>query len=802
MAAWGSGQGWFRRQKGRGESSGERRFGVFGPLRTTSLASLDFSSNQRCARSTTRPTAVALSTRLRFVRALGTCMVMAGQLRRALVTSPLGGKLTLQSMTGHEALGRPFQYDLDLLSETDDVPPSALLGKQMTVHVELPNGELRHFQGHVTRLARVGRQGRFVVHRATLRPWLWLLTRMVDCRIFQNLSIPEVIKKVFRDFGFSHFEEDLVREYRVREYVVQYQESGFDFVSRLMEDQGMYYYFKHDADHHTLVLVDDPVSHGPMPGYAEVPYYPPHVRDEEHFDRWSSSVEVQSGDYSIDDYNFKRPNAALLAQRLAPQNHDYADLPRYEYPGGYAEVGDGASLARVRLEEQQAEYERFEGDADCRGLGVGHTFTLTDYPREDQNKNYLVIAANYQISAERYDSGGAAESHDFRCSVTAIDSQVAFRPARLTPRPKMSGPQTATVVGKAGEEIWTDEFGRVRLQFHWDREGASDEKSSCWVRVGQLWAGAGYGAQYLPRIGHEVIVDFLGGDPDRPIVVGGVYNGFNPPPFTLPENQTQSGLKTRSSLNGNSETANLIRFEDKKGSEQLYVQAQRDQEVLVKANRSTHIGEGDKLEIKLDRNEQIGRELRSDIGSNRDVTIGGSDLTSIARNRLAKIGDTDSTTIIGSRSAEIGGGDGQTIAGSAVREVGGSVTESIAGSKTESIAGALTQTVAGGVTINTPAAVTIAATGGLKVISPDDNFVGGLRKEMHFSKFSSTEAKMDFVSGLSLAVINNKVDVVQMKADFSRFRVVTAEAVSITRAGTAIQQGVANLATFGLLVIN
>jgi type VI secretion system secreted protein VgrG len=703
------------------------------------------------------------------------------------VTSPLGDKLLLRSMTGHEALGRPFQYDLELLSETDDVRPSALLGKLMTVHVELPSGELRHFQGHVTRLARVGREGRFVVHRATLRPWLWLLTRTVDCRIFQNLSVPEVIKKVFRDFGFSHFEEDLFREYRAREYIVQYRESSFDFLSRLMEDQGIYYYFKHDAESHTLVLADDPVSHSPMPGYAEIPYYPPHLRDEEHFDHWSSSVEVQSGDYSVDDYNFKAPNATLVAQRVAPQKHDHADLPRYEYPAGFTEATDGAALARVRLEEQQVEYERFEGDADCRGLSAGYTFTLTEYPRDDQNKKYLVIAANYKISAEHFASAsGAAESYDFRCSVIAIDGQVAFRPARITAPPRMSGPQTATVVGKAGEEIWTDEFGRVRLQFHWDREGDADEKSSCWVRVGQLWAGAGFGAQYIPRIGHEVIVDFLGGDPDRPIVVGSVYNGFNQPPFTLPENQTQSGIKTRSSRDGNSGMANEIRFEDKKGSEQLYIQAQRDKDVVVKANRSAQIGASDKLEIKGDRIEKIGEGVKSNIRASREVTIGASDYITIADSRFIKIGDLDSTSIAGNRLTTIGRKDTETITGDGVRAVGGNVTESIGGSKTETIEGVLTQSVTGGVSINTPAAVTINAMGGLKVLAPSED-------EMLSSKTTFTGLKTDIVTIAATTVANVKTDLVTIK--------VAEHNMNIKLARTEIKRGELALGNFKLVIM-
>jgi type VI secretion system secreted protein VgrG len=554
--------------------------------------------------------------------------------RRSSVTTPLGDEvLLLQSMTGYEELGRPFRFELDLLTEVDDVKPTDVLGQLMTVHIETPDGGQRHLQGHCVRFARVARRGHFIVHRATLRPWLWLLTFATNCRIFQNKTVPDIIKQVFRDHGLSDFDEHLTQTYSAREYVVQFRESDFDFVSRLMEEVGIYYYFEHTADKHTLVLVDDTVSHSPMPNYDTVPYYPPHRRDEEHIDHWSNYAEVRSGGYTLDDYQFQTPRATLLADRVSAKEHEWAGLLRYEYPGGYCEAGEGKSLGRVRLEEHQADHEIFEGEADCRGLAAGHTFTLSEYPRDDQNKTYLVVSSNYQVATEHYASGGQAEAREFRCSLTAIRADQQFRTARTTPRPRI-GPQTATVVGKGGEEIWTDEHGRVRLHFHWDRGGKANETNSCWVRVAQIWAGGNWGAQFIPRIGQEVVVDFLDGNPDRPIVVGSVYHGFNKPPYTLPQNQTQSGIKSQSTPGGNTSNANEIRFEDKKGQEDFYIQAERTQTTLVKGSQNTTVRE------------------------HRDVTVELTDKLSARDGRQVIVGTLDRNYVDGRKETEIKGSYG------------------------------------------------------------------------------------------------------------------------------------------------
>ncbi len=404
------------------------------------------------------------------------------------VTSPLGDDVLLfHSMNVSEQLGRLFQFDLDLLSSDPEIKLQDIVGQNVTVRYLRPDGENRYFNGFVNQFSQAGAHGNLFVYRATLRPWFWFLTRSADCRIFQNKTVPDIIKEVFRDKGFSDFEDTLSGSYREWENCVQYRETDFNFVSRLMEQEGIYYYFGHEDGKHTLVLSDSISSHETVSGYEEVSYYPPEESERgghDHISDWSLNQIIQPGAYALNDYDFKKPRANLEVKSSVPREHDQADFEIYDYPGEYKESSDGETYARARLEELQAQYEEVQGQGNVAGLMTGCLFKLTNYVREDQNREYLVTAANYSLGPQEYESGFAGGSGSiFSCSFTAIDKQQAFRAPRITPKPVVQGPQTAIVVGKAGEEIWTDKYGRVKVQFHWDRYGMEDENSSCWVRV-------------------------------------------------------------------------------------------------------------------------------------------------------------------------------------------------------------------------------------------------------------------------------------------------------------------------------
>ncbi|MDF2640766.1 MAG: type secretion protein ImpA [Pseudomonas sp.] len=562
--------------------------------------------------------------------------------RLAQVTSPLGPDvLLLKDMSGGDELGRLFNYDLHLTSSDGAIDLNQLLGKPMALSLQLGSGGLRHFHGIVARCSQNVERGQFASYQVTLRPWLWLLTRTSDCRIFQHQTIPQIIKQVFRDLGFSDFEDALSRPYREWEYCVQYRESSFDFVSRLMEQEGIYYFFRHEKDRHVLVLADAYGAHQPVPGYESVPYFPPdgQHRERDHINDWRLAQEVQPGSLELNDYDFQRPGARIEVRSAMPRPHTAGEYPLYDYPGTYVQSEDGEHYARTRLEALQSLHERVELSGNARGLGAGDLFSLSGFGRQDQNREYLIVSARYYVAQESLESGADAGGAQFECGLTCIDAQQSFRPLASTSRPVVKGPQTALVVGPSGEEIWTDQFGRVKVHFYWDRHDQSNENSSCWIRVSQAWAGKNWGSMQIPRIGQEVIVSFLEGDPDRPIITGRVYNAEQTVPYDLPANATQSGMKSRSSKGGTPANFNEIRMEDKKGAEQLYIHAERNQDIVVEADESHLVGN--------DRVKSIGHDETVLIGNNRvrivkqeDVlAVGTSKTDSISQSYVIEVGE-------------------------------------------------------------------------------------------------------------------------------------------------------------------
>ena len=518
--------------------------------------------------------------------------------------------------------GRPFAYELELISENPDLPLDGLLGKPASLALELHDGSRRHFHGIVAACSQGSGNGQFASYQVTLRPWLWLLTRTSDCRIFQNQKVPDIIKQVFRDLGFSDFEDALSRSYREWEYCVQYRETSFDFVSRLMEQEGIYYWFRHERNRHILVLSDAYGAHQSPPNYASVPYYPPTLeqRERDHFYDWHMAREVQSGSLSLNDYDFQRPGARLEVRSNIARSHAAADYPLYDYPGEYVQSQDGEQYARTRIEALQARYERCACAAAPAAWVPGHLFKLSGYPREDQNREYLVVGADYRVVQELYETGGGGVGAQFESA--GLHRCRPGLPPPTTPLPIVRGPQTAVVVGPKGEEIWTDQYGRVKVHFHWDRHDQSNENSSCWMRVSQAWAGKNWGSVQIPRIGQEVIVSFLEGDPDRPIITGRVYNAEQTVPYELPTNATQSGTKSRSSKGGTPANFNEIRMEDKKGAEQLFIHAEKNQDIEVENDESHWVGHDRTKTIDHDETVHVKHDRTETVDNNETITIG------------------------------------------------------------------------------------------------------------------------------------------------------------------------------------
>ena len=464
--------------------------------------------------------------------------------------TPLGDGVVFRSMEGREALSEPFQYRLDVASPRSDLKPTDWLDHSVTVRIERTDSggatPPRCWNGRVTEFEYLGTgDDGYSRYGLTVSAWLGYLRLTGNCRIFQGMSVPDIIAKVFQDRGFTDFETSLFERYGAREYVVQYRETDLAFVSRLMESEGIYYFFRHEANRHVLVLADSPSSHDPEPGCETltVAMRDPH-RDAtlQYVSEWRAQAAVTTTRFTHTDYDFKGPRTPLDVTRVAPDRGGSPDLEVYDYPGGYTTSDAGDAYARVRVEQCRAGAERWSGETNARGLTVGATFSLDHYERDDQSRKYLVTGARYRLHGQDVRSGRDVEEPPFWCKFDAIAAEGTFRTQRETPKPVARGPLTAVVVGPDNQEIWTDNFGRIKVQFHWDREGKRDQSSSCWIRVVQAWAGTGFGVQFIPRIGQEVLVDFLDGDPDRPIVTGCIYNGTHDLPFKLPNNQTQSGI--------------------------------------------------------------------------------------------------------------------------------------------------------------------------------------------------------------------------------------------------------------------
>lgn len=605
------------------------------------------------------------------------------------LVTPLGDDvLLLREFNANEHLSRPFVHQLELLSENGEIDANDIVGQPVEVSVLLPDGTTeRHFHGFVTHFSQTGEDGRFHTYRAELRPWLWFLTRSSDCRIFRpDMKIPQIIEQVFGDYDIAEFENQLTSQYREWEYIVQYRESDFNFVSRLMEREGIYYYFKHEQGKHIMVLADSKSAHSTAPGYDTVRYIQPDrdsMREVDHLDQWSSQHQVQSGAYALNAFNFKTPTTDLEARKLGEQSaqHSHGEYEVYDYPGDYGVLGDAEHYTTARIEELQAGTQVFSGAGNVRGLAAGALFTLENHPRKDMNREYLLLGTQLHVRSDQFESSGhgsGGSSFDISVRASAIDASVPYRPPRVTPTPRIRGPQTAIVVTPTkGDEIWCDEYGRVKVQFHWDRYGKMDADSSCWIRVATTWAGQQWGAVHIPRKGQEVIVDHLEGDPDRPIIVGSVYNFDNKPPYTLPEHKTQSGVKSRSSTEGTPANFNEIRFEDAIGKEQIWVHAEKDRDIVVKNNETKEVGN--------DRTKHIVNNETTYVDKFRTETVGEDETITIIGNRIEKVEKNEDITITKNRDEKVGGNETVSITKDRVVDIGKTETLTVKKARTQTI---------------------------------------------------------------------------------------------------------------------
>ncbi len=735
------------------------------------------------------------------------------------ISTPLGRDvLLLTGFTGTEEISRMFTYSLEFTSEDNNIAPMDIIGKNVTVSLSLENDQTRYFNGVISHFTqtRVGGEDDQVLHNstytATMVPWLWFLNRGVNSRIYQNKDVKQIIEQVFerwqsKDCNMS----GLTGSYQPREYCVQYRETDFNFICRLLEEEGIFFYFAHEDGKHTLILGDSIQEHKPCP-----------VQDVVHCQLTGGAAlltegvirgmgwnqEIRFGKYTLNDYNFMTPSTNLKVevgeqQRSGPDEREY-----YLYPARYNTRSEGERLVNLRMQAEEARIMTMHGSGNCKTLTSGYRFTLQDHPRADLNgKSYLVTSVSHLV---RQPIGGAGEgtTGNYSNRFTCIPIDVPFRPVLNTPRPVIQGIHTAIVTGPDGEEIYTDQHGRVKVRFHWDREDNRNEESSCWARVAQIWAGQGWGAVWIPRIGHEVIVSFIEGDPDRPVVTGCVYNAHQTPPYTLPANATQSGIKTRSSKGGSDANFNEIRFEDKLGSEQIKVHAEKNMDTSVEANDTLDVGGDRTVHVKGHFKENIdtGEERQVDAGAKE--TINGGMMQIITGGETRNVSGGVNETIEGGENRTVDGGINELVLGREFRTIQGDQDETITGSLNQTAVsgmnimtpGSITITAASGVTINSPAGYSVVAPGGNTTVDSWFTKIGGKDEDL-FAVQTAILSMQTTIAGMSTAMQATKIDVTGIALE--RCGVKSAnEPLTFKQASTKLKSGAIGLYMYTLTLID
>ncbi len=655
--------------------------------------------------------------------------------RRIAISTSLGDDvLLLRGFHGSEAISKLYAFELDLRSEDHSVDFDAIVGQKAAIYVLDAAGEERYWHGYISRFSQGSAENNLATYRAQLVPWLWFLTRTTDCRIFQNQNVPAIIQKVFKDLSFTDFEVKLQGSFAPRDYCVQYRETDFNFVSRLMEEEGIYYFFRHEKGKHTLILANDPSAHEPAPGQPSARYA---SRDAAQYSdvvtEWLYVQEFRPGKWTQTDYNFQTPSANLSVTVNGANPYEI-----YDFPGEHQVVADGNRISKIRLQEQQVPAAVSQGMSVCRHFSAGFKFTLEDHFRDDQNQAYLLTTVNHSATqGGGYAAGNEADGDSsYTNSFECIPFKTPFRAQRVTPQPFVQGCQTAIVVGPAGEEIYTDQHGRVKVQFHWDREGKKNENSSCWVRVSHPWAGKGWGSISIPRIGQEVIVDFLEGNPDLPIIVGRVYNAEQTPPFGMPAGAMISGVISNSTKGGGGN--NEISLNDTKGNELINIHGQydmqtkidHDQRLHVINNRTKNVDVDETSTIGNNRTEKVGVNETITIGSNRTEKVGSNEIITIGANRTENVGANETITIGSARTENVGATESVSVALTRTHNVGINDMLNVGAANEVSVGGlqAITVGLARAVTVGASQAITVGASQAITVGASQTTHVGANNK--------------------------------------------------------------------------
>ncbi|MBI1322097.1 type VI secretion system tip protein VgrG [bacterium] len=610
------------------------------------------------------------------------------QTRRLLkLTTPLGPDvLLLVGLESEDAISQLYEYRFTTIANRDqDIPFDQLIGRPVCAELVAKSGSKRYFHGHVREVVEHSSRTVFRPYDLVVVPEVWFLTRRAQCRIFQQKSVREILREVFQHI--ASVEIRLKKDYEKRNFCVQYRETDWDFASRLMEEEGICYYFKHTRNRHSCVIVDTPEDHEPVPFSPLITYAPDadEKSEENVLLNWRKSQNLQPSRFSLRDHNFEMPKDRLEAELPITESVEFGAVTHhlklgaesafeiYDYPGGYGRMFDGIDpgggerpeelsklhrqnrkTVQLLSERAAAAAVRAEGSGKLRQMSSGHTFEIKS--RSDKDKKYegryLIVLSRHSARSQANYLAGADGEIEYANEFSCIPAKIPFRPPAVTPRPTIQGTQTATVVGPPGEEIFTDKFGRVKVQFHWDRQGRNDHRSSCWIRVAQAAAGTGFGAIHIPRVDQEVVVSFLEGDPDRPLITGSVYNPNKMPPFELPKKKMLSGLKSNTYPGGGGD--NEISVDDSKGSERMYIHSQYNQDTVVGNDQTNHVKNNRKKTIDVDETSKIGNNQLIDVGVNKTVTVGSNHSETVGSNQSVKVGSSQSINVGSTQSETIG----------------------------------------------------------------------------------------------------------------------------------------------------
>ena len=579
------------------------------------------------------------------------------------------------SFTSQERISSPYLAEVSLASSSEITFENMMQKEALLTVIGLESD--RYIHGIVRKFEHTGKSGtdknkEKYLYRAEIVPFTQLLSLEQDCRIFQNKNVQDIVEDIFKDSGVpsNRYEFRLKNKEHKRRFCVQYRETDLDFINRILQEEGIYYFYEHSKDKHLMVFADDPVYYKPIAGNATVIFKPASGLNPENevISNIDFSQGLCAGTYTQTNYNFKYPSTPLEIKEKS-KNEKIQKYETYDYPGQYGAQERGRKLTKARMEGETTMQEQAIGVSNCPRLISGHTFKLDGHNFTAFDREYLLVTVNHdgeqpQTLEEQSGTGGTTYHNTF----TAIPSSVAYHPGKPIEKPYIKGIQTATVVGPENEEIYVDEYGRVKVQFHWDRKGKKNEQSSCWLRCAQAWGGAGWGSMFIPRIGDEVIVSFLEGDPDWPLITGSVYNGANLPLYDLPGNKTRSTIKTKSYPRSNG--YNELRFEDKAGSEEVYLHGEKDWNILIKNDKGQTVGHDETLTVGNNRAKMVGFNQTVNIGANHTEMIGANKTETVTINKAETIGVAKELTIGGLYQVSVGAAMNETVVAAKTEEVG------------------------------------------------------------------------------------------------------------------------------------